>query len=269
MPTSEISRLRTALDFLTSHLPGASELAEVAEKGSLTLDSNHVPNPEQQLLDTTDAVLSSEDHQKALNKFREKRLNNLEVGRLYERYIGYLYERDGWYVTFKGIVDGFDDLGRDLICVKGNVHHIVQAKCWSKHKTIHEKHVYQLHSSTLHYRMQYRRMLREKYGKQETKKRMKLINQDLKSVICTTTELSETAQEVVKYLGGHMEHRKEPLSKDYPMIKCNINRHSREKIYHLPFDTTYDTIIIGNVDGELYAETIREAESLGFRRVGF
>ena len=92
MPPNEVSRLRTALEFLTNHLPGASELAEVAEKGSLTLDSYHVPNPEQQLLDTTDTELTSDHHQKALDELREKRLTNLEVGRLYERYIGYLYE---------------------------------------------------------------------------------------------------------------------------------------------------------------------------------
>ena len=192
----------------------------------------------------------------------------MEVGRLYERYIGYLYEKDGWHVTFKGIFDGFDDLGRDLVCIKDDEHHIVQAKCWSRNSQIHEKHIYQLHSSTLHYRMQLRRALRERYGLQETRRRMQPISKNLKSVLCTTTELSETAKEVVDHLGKSMLHRLEPLVKDYPMIKCNIGMHDERKLYHLPFDPAYDTIIIGNVPGESYAETVAEAEKLGFTRVG-
>ena len=163
-------------------------------------------------------------------------------------------------MTFKGILDGFDDLGRDLICVKDDVHHIVQAKFWSRHKAIKEKHVYQLHSSTLHYRMQYRRMLRKKFGRAEAGIRMQPINRNLKSVICSTTDLSETAREVAKYQST-IEHRKEPLRKDYPMIKCNINQQTREKIYHLPFDSTYDTIIIGNVEMKyLYFKIVRLLE---------
>ena len=56
-------------------------------------------------------------------------------------------------------------------------------------------------------------------------------NQKIKSVICTTNELSDTAQEVVKYLGESvMEHRQEALRKDYPMVKCNVSQHSKEKL---------------------------------------
>ena len=65
-----------------------------------------------------------------------------------------------------------------------------------------------------------------------------------------------------------MEHRQEPLEKNYPMIKCNINKQNGARLYHLPFDPAYDTIIIGNVKGEQYVETVVEAESLGFRPVG-
>jgi hypothetical protein len=263
---SEVQRLRNALNFLTSHLPGASELAEIAETPSYTLTTNHVENAEMELLETTTTQFSPRDHQEALDRFKEKRLNNLEVGRLYERYIGYLYEQDGYEVTFKGVVDGFDDLGRDLIARKGNEYKIIQAKCWSKKKTIHEKHVYQLYTSHLHWRMSFRKALQERYGKSEAKKRMKPISSALKAVMCTTTDLSETAMEVVKFTG--MEHRLIPLEKNYPMIKCNINKNTGSKLYHLPFDPAYDTIIIGNVDGERYVETIKEAEDLGFSRAG-
>jgi hypothetical protein len=50
------------------------------------------------------------------------------------------------------------------------------------------------------------------------------------------------------------------------MIKCNINPSSKEKIYHLPFDQQYDKVVIGDVPGECYVETIADAEAAGFRR---
>ena len=40
---TEVQRLRNALNFLTSHLPGASELAEVAENQTYILETNHIP----------------------------------------------------------------------------------------------------------------------------------------------------------------------------------------------------------------------------------
>jgi len=264
--TDELMRLRKALNFLTSHLPGASELADIANEETLALSSNRPADPEEVLLEGEKINSESERSQAALDAFIEKRLNNLEVGRLYERYIGYLYEKEGWSVTFKGIVEGFNDLGRDLICVKDLDHHIVQAKCWSRNKQIHEKHVYQLYSSTLHYRMSLRKALKEAYGRSEARQMMRDIN--ISSVICTTNDLSETAQEVVKFFGKKMNHRKEELRKDYSMIKCNIGRHDKQKLYHLPFDPQYDSIIIGNMEDECYVKTVVEAEDLGFRRVG-
>ena len=265
---NEITRLKKALNFLTSHLPGATELAELAEFETVTLESNHIVDAETILVGNLQNISAAEKAQKALDEFKVRKLSKLEVGRLYERYIGYLYEKEGWVVTFKGIVDGFDDLGRDLICVKNDVHHIVQAKCWSKHKIIHERHVYQLHASTLHYRMSLRKSLREEFGQSRTRELMRPINKNLKAVICTTTDLSDTAVEVVEYLGNAMEHKLEPLDKTYPMIKCNINRNSGSRLYHLPFDPAYDTIIIGNVEGEKYVKTVAEAENLGFKRIG-
>ena len=50
------------------------------------------------------------------------------------------------------------------------------------------------------------------------------------------------------------------------MIKCNINRLSGEKIYHLPFDINYDKTVIDPAQGEFYAATVQQAESAGFRR---
>lgn len=76
--------------------------------------------------------------------------------------------------------------------------------------------------------------------------------------------LSDKAREVAKHIGIDCE---ENVSfPDYPMIKCNINRTTGEKIYHLPFDQQYDKVQIDYSDGELYAWTVKEAEHKGFRR---
>lgn len=46
---------------------------------------------------------------------------------------------------------GKEDLGRDLICTKGKQVLIIQAKNWSKHKTIHKNHLMQLAGTILYY----------------------------------------------------------------------------------------------------------------------
>ena len=78
--------------------------------------------------------------------------NEMEIGRDYERYIGYLYEKDGNAVWYQGIIEGYDDLGRDLIVKKQNVTQVVQCKNWSQDKTIHEKHIFQLYGTVIAYR---------------------------------------------------------------------------------------------------------------------
>ena len=92
---SEVEKLKRALEFLTSHIPGANELAEVVNKGSLILDTSHEDSPEDVLLQNSENLNDAEKEQKMLDAFKTKNLNNLEVGRLYERYIGYLYEKEG------------------------------------------------------------------------------------------------------------------------------------------------------------------------------
>jgi len=57
-----------------------------------------------------------------------------------------------------------------------------------------------------------------------------------------TTELSETAQAVADDLKIQVD--KIELDKNYPMIKCNVNKVNSEKIYHLPIDQQYDKILI-------------------------
>lgn len=92
-------------------------------------------------------------NQLALDRYLASSLSRAAIGRFYERYLGYLYEKDGWKVEYHGIVEGYEDLGRDLICEKGNKTLIVQAKCWSSEKTIHEKYIFQLFGTTQLYLM--------------------------------------------------------------------------------------------------------------------
>ncbi|OYO31095.1 hypothetical protein CD932_08140 [Janthinobacterium sp. PC23-8] len=90
-----------------------------------------------------------ERNQLALEKWKARPKSSVEIGRMYERYLGHLYEIDGWTVTFFGATEGLQDLGRDLLCVKDSVMHVVQAKYWAKHKTLHEKHIFQLYGTTV------------------------------------------------------------------------------------------------------------------------
>jgi hypothetical protein len=48
--------------------------------------------------------------------------------------------------------------------------------------------------------------------------------------------------------------------------RVHISRTTEEKIYHLPMDRSYDFTVIEPQLGELYTESVAQAESLGFRR---
>lgn len=84
-------------------------------------------------------------------------------------------------------------------------------------------------------------------------------------ILVTSMHLSEDAKFYADLLGVEViEHR--TLRKNFPMIKCNINQNTGERIYHLPFDEQYDRVIINRSNGEFYALTVFEAEFNGFRR---
>jgi hypothetical protein len=163
---------------------------------------------------------------------------------MYERYIGAQHEEDGWAVEYHGATKGLEDLGRDLICKKGADVRIVQAKYWGSHKTIHEKHIFQLYGTTFLYAR----------GAGKDKNVIGLLHY--------TSKVSETAREAAAALGIRIVEM--AMSKDYPMIKCNVN--GSDRIYHLPFDQQYDRVRIGAVSGECYVKTTAEAERKGFRR---
>jgi hypothetical protein len=73
---------------------------------------------------------STERNQRALDRYLSKKKTSWQIGRDYERYIGYLYEQKGFSVYYQGIEKGLEDLGRDLICKKGEQVEIIQCKYW-------------------------------------------------------------------------------------------------------------------------------------------
>lgn len=194
---------------------------------------------------------STERNQLALDRYLSRPLSRAAIGRFYERYLGYLYEKEGYQVEYHGIVEGFEDLGRDLICRKDDHVIIVQAKCWSSEKLIHEKHIFQLFGTT-------QLFLMDQQGND-------LPCANVSAMFITTTTLSAVAKKAAKWLKIGVKERF-AIDKAYPMIKCNINQSSKEKIYHLPFDQQYDRTKIIPELGEFYAISVLEAEKHGFRR---
>ena len=204
-----------------------------------------------------------EKYQLALDRYKNKKKSHIEIGRDYERYIGYLYEMDGYKVTFFGIRKGLEDLGRDLICEKDGQTHIVQCKCWSKKKEIHENHINQLFGTTTSY---YLSTLPNNPTKRKSniKKFVDSISKEkIIPVFYSSTTYSDTAIKFAELLGVQLNIVE---LAPYPMVKCNINPSTKERIYHLPFDQQYDHCMINPEIGEFYAETVQEAEDNGFRR---
>ncbi len=251
--TQRVKFLEYQLKSYEEYFPQLEEYRDLILDERVPLASGADNLGELEATDPTEKFLSREEwaelsvsdrNQLALDRYLGKQKSDWEIGRFYERYLGYLREIDGWVVTYHGALHGFEDLGRDLVCAKGREVEIVQAKCWSRSKLIHEKHLFQLFGSTIHY---------------------KLANPGVHvtAVLSATTSLSDVATEVANVLGIRVEGT--TLPSVYPLVKCNINQSSKERIYHLPFDQQYDRTQIC-YEGECYVTTVREAEALGFRR---
>jgi hypothetical protein len=201
-----------------------------------------------------------EKYQLALTRYWRKKKRPWELGRDYERYVGYLYETAGYQVYYQGIIKGFEDFGRDLICQKDDLVEIVQCKYWSQNKTIHEKHINQLFGTTVVY------WIKNRHGRADQVESFPTFIQSQRIVPCfvTSTQLSDTAREFANALGVKL--RESLRLERYPSIKCNVSRATNEKIYHLPFDQQYDKTLVEQERNECYVETVSEAERLGFRR---
>jgi hypothetical protein len=190
-----------------------------------------------------------ERNQLALERYAHpKRRKTLwQVGIDYERYVGYYYEQQGYIVKYHGALKVKEDLGIDLICTKDEETLIVQCKRLSQVKEIpvRENVIAQIYGASKYYEMENN-------------------IKNAKPVIITSYKLSDEAKKFAKHLKVEVI---EMFEIDiYPLIKCNTSNRTNEKIYHLPLDQQYDSIIIGHNTGEFYASTIKEAVSKGFRR---
>jgi len=206
----------------------------------------------------------TERNQRALDRYWNRDKDPWQIGRDYERYIGYLYEMNGFKVQYHGIEKLKDDLGRDLICTRGNDIEIVQCKYWSNQKgiPIRENHITQLYGTTIKYYLDHKRSNNNKIQMDMFPNFLQQSN--IFPVLITTTDLSDTAKEFAKVLGIIVNYIS--MDRNYPCIKCNINFQTNERIYHLPFDQQYDNTVIDTNKGECWASSIKEAENLGFRR---
>ncbi len=257
--------LKYQLDMYEKVFPWITEFKEFSLK-----EINEIRN-EKQEIKTERQYLSSylspdeynklsrlEKYQLALDRYRKKEKSNWQIGIEFERYIGYLYETKGYKVTYYGAKKGLEDLGRDLIVSKDNDIIVIQCKNWSKDKTIHEKHIFQLFGT----------MFALNVEKTKNNNKISFENEiieftNIYGEFITTTSLSNAAKLYADRLNIRVKEHVD-FDKNYPCIKCNIGKDG-EKIYHLPFDQQYDNIVIDASKGECYANTIREAEDLGFR----
>ncbi len=191
-----------------------------------------------------DKLNTTQRNQLALDRYVSNRKSKWQVGRDYEMYVGYKYSLKNYNIEYSGIIKKLEDMGRDLIATKDEEILIIQCKNWSQDKIIHEKHIFQLYGTVVLYQIN--------------------TLYKVKGIFITSTALSEKAKLVANYL--NIEVIENYSLGQFPRIKCNINRQTQEKIYHLPFDQKYDKTIIEPKKGEFYAYTVEEAESQGFRR---
>lgn len=244
----ERNMLQNQLSYLYTMIPWLEEYITTPPKKDVIEDPSD--NPEWDTMkyylsaDEYNKLTTTEKYQLALDRYNKRKKNAWEIGIDFERYIGSTYENKGYKVQYRGAIDGLEDMGRDVIAEGNGITYIIQCKRWSAHKTIHEKHIFQLYGSSILYMLDHP-------------------GTDVRPLFVTTTTLSERAFAIAKYLNVRVRENTE--IKDYPQIKCNIGK-SGEKIYHLPFDQQYDHIVISPEKGEFYCTTVAEAESLGFRR---
>ena len=245
----ELTELRLKFAYLQELFPNINDVFDAGfnEQEDFELETQENTDRVRLFLSSEEykELSTTEKNQLALDRYLEQRKSKWQIGRDYEMFVGHELENKGYIVKYTGIIENLEDMGRDLIATKDTNTLIVQCKNWSQEKTIHEKHIFQLYGTLILY---------------------KLDNPMFKAkgVFITTTKLSGKARAVANELDIKIVEQL-PLG-DFPRIKCNINRTTGEKIYHLPFDQQYDSTIINKKDGELYAFTVKEAEEKGFRR---
>lgn len=262
------------INYFQKLFPWLSELIAENEDDEIPvrIEDNEVVNQVDQ--DSVQEFLTQEEYknlpsvernQLALDRYLKSRnKSKWAIGRDYEMYVGYLYAQKGYSIEYKGIIDGFEDLGRDIIAKKSGETCIIQCKYWAQYKDIHEKHIFQLFGTTMEYWIKNFKNHQKQKSFEEFAKF--LSENQLRPIFFTSTTLSEKAKEMADTLSVEIIEN-EPIG-EFPRIKCNINsdESGMTRIYHLPMDQQYDRTIVGNRAGEMYAFTVKEAEDAGFRR---
>lgn len=246
----QLKNLQYKLSVYESLLPWLSDLSDATTADLLSISSpdsdfriddpvhNYVSKEEWASLST------SERNQLALDRYNAShQKTKWQIGRDYELYVGSIYQKKGYSVDYSGSRLRYDDLGRDLLVRKGLNTIIIQCKYWSKEKQIHEKHVFQLYGTSICYKLDHQ-------------------FETVKCMLITNAEYTQTAYAFAKKMDVTLVSNF-PLG-SFPQIKCNIGN-SGEKIYHLPMDQQYDSVVISKPN-EFFASTVAEAEQAGFRR---
>lgn len=236
----EFPMLEDAMQLNVNELKGAIEQIDSSQdiKEDYENVSSYLTPDEYQKLS------ECEKYQLALDRYLNKPKKSLwEIGISYERYIGYIYENSNYKVRYNGALEGFKDLGRDIIAENNEEILIIQCKYWRREKVIRENVIFQLYGTMILKQL-------------ETTKKVK-------GILVTTTILSDDARKIAEFLNIQVREN-EIFNKTYPCIKCNINRTTKEKIYHLPFDQQYDRIQINPQIGEMYVSTTKQAEDMRF-----
>ena len=242
------------LEYLKQLYP---ELQDVLETDYKDLDyKSEIPksDPVRNYLsdDEWRSLSSTERNQRALDHYIEShRKTKWQIGRDYELSVGYEYEQHKWEVEYFGSVKKLDDMGRDLIAIRGMERQIIQCKYWATGKKIHEKHIFNLYGTVITYCIENGLPFNSNF---------------VKGVFFTNIELTSKAKEVARLLRIRVVENHD--YKEFPRVKCNIGKDEygkESKIYHLPMDLQYDNVKIKN-EGECTVFTVEEAERLGFRR---
>ena len=254
---AEIEKHKVAsyqLQYLLALYPGLQDVLDM-DYADLQFEKGKIPEHDYTRdylsKEEWDSLSVSDRNQLALDRYVESNSKTKwQIGRDYEMYIGYTYEQDGWSVQYTGVELGYEDLGRDLVAVRGDDTHIVQCKYWGESKVIHEKHIMQLYGTMVAYRIQ----------------NPSKDPRNIKGIFVTNITLSDTASKFAQLLD--IVVRENIPKGEFPRIKCNIGKDeygANTYIYHLPMDLNYDSVKLDK-PGECLVFTVREAEEKGFRR---
>lgn len=170
-----------------------------------------------------------------------------EKGRNYEIYCAYILYNEGYDIIQEGLNKKLEDKGRDIIAIHRKTGKVLIVQCKNWKSEVRENIVFQLFGS---------------YAQWLVDNERRLDDANVEPWLYVAGRVSQVAEDCAGKLGIGIRHL--PMD-DFPAIKCNVNKNTRELIYHLPFDRHYDLVKI-NAEGKGYKFSIAEAINEGFRR---